>query len=216
MNNLSLVSNAPVAAQAKSVSKMSKALASTGKVLSKAALPLAVAAEAYSIYKAQDKTKAIVQSGTGIAGSIGGAKLGAAIGTAIAPGIGTAVGGVLGGLVGYAAGRWLGGKGVDAVRNSSTARAHHVANQNNTAYLSKAKQEMAMHINRAAHNFTLLTQYAGMASGKIAGASFELSNNIKKPLIIFALNDVYRSSLWMDGFTKRHSDSWATCHISSQ
>ncbi|MED0688170.1 phage tail tape measure protein [Anoxybacillus ayderensis] len=177
-NNLSLVSNAPVAAQAKSVGKMSKALATTGKVLSKAALPLTVAAEAYSIYKAQDKTKAIVQSGTGIAGSIGGAKLGAAIGTAIAPGIGTAVGGVLGGLVGYAAGRWLGGKGVDAVRNSSTARAHHVANQNNTAYLSKATQEMAMHINRASHNFSLLTQYAGMASGKIAGASFELSNNL--------------------------------------
>ncbi|WP_163150953.1 phage tail tape measure protein [Anoxybacillus sp. MB8] len=198
-NNLSLVSNAPVAARAKSVGKMSKALATTGKVLSKAALPLTVAAEAYSIYKAQDKTKAIVQSGTGIAGSIGGAKLGAAIGTAIAPGIGTAVGGVLGGLVGYAAGRWLGGKGVDAVRNSSTARAHHVANQNNTAYLSKATQEMAMHINRASHNFSLLTQYAGMASGKIAGASFELSNNIKKASNNFSLLTMYTGQAcgWM-------------------
>lgn len=177
------------------VGKASKVLGTAGKVLNRAALPLTVAAEAYNIYKAKDKMKATVQAGTGIAGGLGGAKLGAAIGTAIAPGIGTAVGGVLGGLVGYAAGRWLGGKGVDAVRSSNTAKAAAQANLNNpninTTAISKATQAMISNINRASRNFSLLTQYSGMASGQLAGASFELSNNIKKASGNFSLLAMY-------------------------
>lgn len=85
-------------------------------VLGKVALPLAVGAELVGIARAQDKVAATAQAAGGLGGSLVGAKLGALAGTAILPGIGTIVGGALGGIGGYIAGRWFGGKAVEAAR----------------------------------------------------------------------------------------------------
>ncbi|MGP7817774.1 phage tail tape measure protein [Niallia sp. 01092] len=104
-------------------------LGKAGKVLSKAALPLTLATEAFSIYKAKDKVKATAESAGGLSASWGGASAGAAIGTAIFPGVGTAIGGLLGGLGGYIAGKWAAGKAVDAVRGSSEQPTSIPANQ---------------------------------------------------------------------------------------
>ncbi len=112
---------AEVVATGSKLSKFGSVASKAVPLLSKAAVPLALASEAYNVYKAEDKTKAVAEAGGGLAGAwaggAGGAKMGAIIGTAIAPGVGTAVGGVLGGLVGgiggYIAGKWAAGKVVD-------------------------------------------------------------------------------------------------------
>jgi TP901 family phage tail tape measure protein len=168
---------------AKSSSKFAKAgevLSKTGKIAGKALLPLSIATEAYSIYKANDKTKATVQAAGGFAGGWGGAKLGAAIGTAIAPGIGTAIGAALGGLGGYVAGKWLAGKATDAVRsnstNANTASSGSTVNVNNNAVNQKINS-LTSAITNAEQNFRLLTMYTGQASGKIVGSIFPLSQN---------------------------------------
>jgi hypothetical protein len=80
------------------------------KVLSRAALPVAIGAEIYDVAHAKNKGAAAAKSAGGLAGGWAGAEIGAAIGTAILPGIGTAIGGALGGIVGYTAGKKLVGK----------------------------------------------------------------------------------------------------------
>lgn len=120
------------AAAGKAGATASKALPGLGKVAKvagRAAIPVMVAAEAYDIYKAEDKATAAAKSIGGIGAGLAGAKLGAVIGTAILPGIGTAVGGALGGLGGYLAGKWgigkvMGeGKGPAALDSSTTEAA---------------------------------------------------------------------------------------------
>lgn len=84
-----------------------------GTVVSKAAMPLAIATEAYDVMKAEDKVSATAKAAGGLGGGWAGAQLGAAIGTAILPGIGTMVGGAIGGIGGYLTGKWATGKIVD-------------------------------------------------------------------------------------------------------
>jgi len=94
-------------------SKVMPAFNKVAKVAGKAALPLAIAGEAYDVSKAKDKPAAIIKSAGGLGGGWAGAQIGAAIGTAILPGIGTAIGGALGGIGGYLAGKWAASKMVE-------------------------------------------------------------------------------------------------------
>jgi TP901 family phage tail tape measure protein len=152
-----------------------------GKVAGKAALPLTLAAEAYTIYKSKDKVKATAQAAGGLAGGWGGAKLGAAIGTAIAPGIGTAIGGLIGGIGGYFAGKWMAGKATDAVRASSSRSASASTTEGNSNINTNAVNQrinsLTSTIALAEQNFRVLTMYVGQASGKIVGAIFPLSQS---------------------------------------
>lgn len=146
-------------------------LGKVGKVAGKAALPVSIALEGYNIYKAQDKTKATVQAAGGIGGGWAGAAAGAAIGTAIAPVIGTAIGGLIGGIGGYVAGKWGGGKVVDAARsNSAAAQPVPSGSAIDTTAANNATQALVSNIQLASNNFTLLTMYSGQASGWIAGS----------------------------------------------
>lgn len=183
-------------------SKSLNLLGKSTKLLSKAALPITVLAEGINIATSKDKAKATVQAGTGIAGSLGGAKLGAVIGTAIAPGIGTAIGGALGGIGGYISGRWLGGKGTDAVRNSAAAQPTQSSSSSiNGTNINAAGQSLAANMMRASNNFALLTMYSGMASGQVAGPSLQLSNNINRAAHNFSVLTMYSgdSSAWLVG-----------------
>ncbi|SHN77223.1 phage tail tape measure protein [Desulfitobacterium chlororespirans] len=111
---------APRAAQtAGKVASLTSKLGGVGKVLGKAAVPIAAVTTVIDVIRSDDKARAAASGAGGLAAGAGGAKVGAAIGTAIAPGIGTAIGGVLGGIVGYAGGKWLGGKAVDTARQSA-------------------------------------------------------------------------------------------------
>jgi TP901 family phage tail tape measure protein len=153
-----------------------------GKVAGKAALPLTLAAEAYTVYKSKDKVKATAQAAGGLAGGWGGAKLGAAIGTAIAPGIGTAIGGLIGGIGGYFAGKWLAGKATDTVRSASSAKSAststNAGNSNiNSNAVNQRINSLTSTIALAEQNFRVLTMYVGQASGKIVGAIFPLSQS---------------------------------------
>lgn len=167
---------------AKAGQVLSKTWKFAGKVAGKAALPLSLAAEAYGVYKAKDKTKATVQAAGGLAGGWGGAKLGAALGTAIAPGIGTAIGGIIGSIGGYFAGKWMAGKATDAVRAASSSRSASTSttagNSNvNSNAVNQRINSLTSTIALAEQNFRLLTMYVGQASGKIVGAIFPLSQN---------------------------------------
>lgn len=167
----------------KAAGKAASKLATAGKVLGKAALPLTVAAEAYNIAKSNDKTKATAQAAGGIAGGLAGAKMGAVIGTAIAPGIGTAIGGFLGGLGGYIAGKWTAGKATDAARAASQTQAGPTAPGEpgalNTAAVNQQMAALVGQIQIATGNFSGLTMYAGQASGQLVGAIFPLVSNIR-------------------------------------
>lgn len=193
---------------AKSSGKLSKAgelLTKAGKFAGKLALPLGIATEAFSIFKAKDKTKATTQAAGGLAGGWGGAKLGAAIGTAIAPGIGTAIGAALGGLGGYAAGKWISGKATDAIRasgssgsaTSSTTQAQSV----NTNAINQRINSLASTIALTEQNFRLLTMYVGQASGKIVGAIFPISQNAQNVAHNMSLLTMYtgQASGWIVG-----------------
>ena len=93
--------------------KRTRVLSKTSKVIGKAAVPVAVAAEGYNVYteyKAGGKkaaAKQAVRSTGALAGAWAGAKGGAAAGAAIGsvfPGAGTAIGGAIGGIIGGVAG----------------------------------------------------------------------------------------------------------------
>jgi TP901 family phage tail tape measure protein len=167
---------------AKAGQVLSKTWKFVGKVAGKAALPLTLAAEAYTVYKSKDKVKATAQAAGGLAGGWGGAKLGAAIGTAIAPGIGTAIGGLIGGIGGYFAGKWLAGKATDTVRSASSAKSAststNAGNSNiNSNAVNQRINSLTSTIALAEQNFRVLTMYVGQASGKIVGAIFPLSQS---------------------------------------
>lgn len=172
-------------AAAKATGKAASKLATAGKVLSKAALPLTIAAEGYNIYKSNDKTKATVQAAGGIAGGLAGAKLGAMIGTAIAPGIGTAIGSLVFGLGGYIAGKWTSGKATDAARVSQSKQQAAQAGQPgqpgavNAAAVNQQISALVVQMQTTIHNFRVLTMYTGQASGQLVGAFFPLVSNIK-------------------------------------
>ncbi|MFC0297113.1 phage tail tape measure protein [Geobacillus jurassicus] len=169
---------------AKSSGKLARAgeaLSKAGKVAGKLALPISLATEAYSIYKAEDKTKAAVQAAGGLAGGWAGAKIGAALGTAIAPGIGTAIGGVIGSISGYLLGKFAAGQATDAARAAaqSPGPASTTSSQS-TADASGINQQAASLIAamaQAEQNFRLLTMYVGQATGRIVGAIFPLAQN---------------------------------------
>ncbi|MBY9080993.1 phage tail tape measure protein [Paenibacillus sp. HN-1] len=91
------------------------------KIAAKAAVPLMVAADAYSIANAEpgrDRAEKIGSSAGGWAGAWAGATAGGAIGSVI-PGPGTVIGGIIGGIGGGFGGSWVGkgsaGKFMDAV-----------------------------------------------------------------------------------------------------
>ena len=128
----------------KTINGGSKVLGTAGKILGRAAVPLAIvgagweAYNAYSDYKSQkneimadrtmsmqDKAQALNDAkkarnaaygsaGGGLAGGLAGAAAGAAIGSAI-PIIGTAIGGLIGGIGGALLGSWGGSKIGEAV-----------------------------------------------------------------------------------------------------
>lgn len=163
----------PAASAASTSSRIFGGLKTAGKILGKAALPIAIISEGIGIAKSQDKTRAAVQAGSGIAGGLGGAKLGAAIGTAIAPGIGTAIGGALGGLAGYFGGKWLGGKATDAVRGGRAAAQPVPQNSNlniDTMAINNNFQALATNTQLVSNNMTILQSYVGQASGWVVGA----------------------------------------------
>jgi hypothetical protein len=93
-------------------SGLSKFLSGAGKVLQKAALPLAIGAGVVNVATAEEGTKgkAVGESAGGILGGMAaGAGTGALLGTMGAGPIGTAVGGILGGIAGAFAGSGIGG-----------------------------------------------------------------------------------------------------------
>lgn len=132
------------ALMSKTINGGSKVLGTAGKILGRAAVPLAIvgagweAYNAYSDYKSQkneimadctmsmqDKAQALNDAkkarnaaygsaGGGLAGGLAGAAAGAAIGSAI-PFIGTAIGGLIGGIGGALLGSWGGSKIGEAV-----------------------------------------------------------------------------------------------------
>lgn len=163
------------------LARAGEALSKAWKVAGKLALPISLATEAYSIYKAKDKTKATVQAAGGLAGGWAGAKIGAALGTAIAPGIGTAIGAVIGSIVGFLLGKFAAGKATDAVRAAaqSPGSASTTSSQS-TADASGINQQAASLIAamaQAEQNFRLLTMYVGQATSRIVGAIFPLAQN---------------------------------------
>jgi phage tail tape-measure protein len=96
-------------------------LSTGGKFLGKAAMPIAIGAEALSVLTAKDKMRAGVTGAAGLGGMWAGAKLGAMGGAmlgsivpVIGTGIGAAVGGILGGAIGYFGTKWAAGKIYDA------------------------------------------------------------------------------------------------------
>ncbi|OKP91330.1 phage tail tape measure protein [Paenibacillus sp. P32E] len=95
-----------------------KALEMPGvKIAAKAAIPLMVAADTYSIATAKpgrDRAEKIGSSAGGWAGAWGGATAGAAIGS-VFPGPGTAIGALIGGIGGGIAGAWGGKKASDKI-----------------------------------------------------------------------------------------------------
>lgn len=169
---------------AKSSGKLARAgeaLSKAGKVAGKLALPISLATEAYSIYKANDKTKATVQAAGGLAGGWAGAKIGAALGTAIAPGIGTAIGGVIGSIGGFLLGKFAAGKATDAVRaaaqppgSASTTSTQPTADTNG---INQRATSLIAAMAQTEQNFRLLTMYIGQATGRIVGAIFPLAQN---------------------------------------
>jgi TP901 family phage tail tape measure protein len=198
---------------AKQVAKSSGKLAKAGEVLSKtvkiagkALLPLSIATEAYSIYKAKDKTKATVQAAGGFAGAWGGAKIGAALGTALAPGIGTAIGGVIGSIGGFLLGKWASGKVTDAVRSTNTNNTTNTSSSGSTVNLNtnavnQQINSLTAAIATAEQNFRLLTMYVGQASGKIVGAIFPLSQSAQATSHNMTLLTMYtgQASGWIVG-----------------
>ncbi|MDX8367785.1 phage tail tape measure protein [Cytobacillus sp. IB215665] len=141
-------------------------------VAKKAVLPVALAAEAYNIFKSKDKAKTAVQAGSGIAGGIGGAKAGAALGTALAPGIGSIIGGIVGGLGGYVGGKFFGGKAVDKTRQASqaapTSSSNAVAALPDTKALEGSFKDIKTNADKVKDNLELLTMWTGQASGWLA------------------------------------------------
>ncbi|MED3732555.1 phage tail tape measure protein [Geobacillus stearothermophilus] len=163
------------------LARAGKALSKAGKVAGKLALPISLATEAYSIYKAKDKTKATVQAAGGLAGGWAGAKIGAALGTAIAPGIGTAIGGVIGSIGGFLLGKFAAGKATDAVRaaaqppgSASTTSTQPTADANG---INQRATSLIAAMVQTEQNFRLLTMYIGQATGRIVGAIFPLAQN---------------------------------------
>lgn len=155
-------------------------LGKSGKFLGKAALPLTVLTEGYNIYKSNDKTKATVQAGGGIAGGLAGAKLGAMGGAAlgsIIPGLGTAIGAaigsVVGGVGGYFGGKWLAGKGTDAVRNRAAA-------QSAPSDATASTQIINTNVQQATKNLSLLAMYSGQASGWVVGSFTGIKSSADK------------------------------------
>lgn len=190
MSALEVAADVPAAQQKKAVasvpvnraatgSKLTSVLGKSGKiggtlskasgVLGKAVLPLAAAGTVLEIIRSEDKTKATISGTSGLLGTVGGAKIGATIGTAIAPGIGTAVGTALGSIIGWASGKFLGGKAVDAARQSSqpnTAVAQStMINQTGWEQSFKEIKTSAELVKR---NLDLLGNYAGQACGWLA------------------------------------------------
>jgi len=157
-------------------SAMSTAFKGSKTVLKKAAFPLMLGAEAYDIYKSNDKKKSVVESGGGLIGAAGGAKAGAVIGTMIAPGIGTVVGAFLGGLGGYSAGKFAAGKAVDASRVSAQPAPQATAQQNapavasTPAALDQPTAALKSALEKNVHNFNTLAMYSGQASGLVVGS----------------------------------------------
>ncbi|WP_458412780.1 phage tail tape measure protein [Schinkia sp. CFF1] len=150
-------------------------LPKAGKVLGiagKAALPLSIATELFNIFSAQDKTKATIQAGAGIAGGIGGAKVGALAGSFFGP-VGTVLGGLIGGVGGYLGGRWLGGKGTDAVRNRAAAQQAPLEAPGPT-------QAINTNIQLATKNLSLLAMYSGQASGWVVGSFTGIKSSADK------------------------------------
>lgn len=97
-----------------------------GKLLSKAALPLTLASEGFSLYQTftdpaateKDKKKAVGGAAFGLGGASAGAAAGAAIGSFV-PVLGTAVGGLVGGGLGYMAGTDFGKEVADFFTNET-------------------------------------------------------------------------------------------------
>lgn len=158
-------------------------LGKSGNVLGKAALPLTLLTSAYQVYKSNDKKKAIVQEGSGIAGGLAGAKGGAMLGAAvgsIVPGLGTAIGAVIGtavgGIGGYFGGKWLGGKAVDKARQASTpapqtsdrASATTASLNQSSAKLIDSFNGIKTSADKVKSNLDLLTMYTGRANGWLA------------------------------------------------
>lgn len=164
------ISTKTIAETGAGLSKLNKALPTLGKAVSKAALPLTVATEAYGVYKAKDKVTATAGSIGGLGGSLAGAKLGAMLGTAIMPGIGTVIGGALGGIGGYFGGRLIGEKAVELAKGPSTATK---SSTEMNGYLNREVYEPFRNtVNRAESwgrnliiNFTRGRDSAGMSMG---------------------------------------------------
>lgn len=104
-------------------------LAKAGRLLGRAAMPLAVgvavldagSALANDKLSKVEKAGAVAGAGGALAGGLAGAKLGALVGTAIFPGVGTVIGSAIGGVGGALAGQWLGKKAVDVTTGGKPA-----------------------------------------------------------------------------------------------
>lgn len=104
--------------------RLGRALRGGGKLLGRAALPLAVGLGAVDLIGAarSGNAEAVGRSGGGLTGALGGAAAGAALGS-IVPVIGTTIGGILGGVIGGLGGEFLGGKIGQAVSGAPAADA---------------------------------------------------------------------------------------------
>lgn len=196
---------------AQATSKAAGKLATAGKVLGKAALPLTVASEAYNIAKSDDKTKATVQAAGGLAGGWAGAKAGAAIGTAIAPGIGTAIGGFLGGIGGYIAGKFMAGKATDAARSAqaqaasqpkpppTTSQPGQTPGAPNTTAVQQQMTALAASVQSTTTTINTFNAWVGSTSGKLNAVFTPLMTTVQATNQSFStLNtSVTQASSWV-------------------
>lgn len=108
--------------------RLGRALRGGGKLLGRAALPLAVGLGAVDLIGAarSGNAEAVGRSGGGLAGALGGAAAGAALGS-IVPIIGTTIGGILGGVIGGLGGEFFGGKIGQAVSGAPETNAASTA-----------------------------------------------------------------------------------------
>jgi len=135
-----------VKAGAQNMDKAKGVLRTTGRLLSKAAIPLTIAMSVFDVYSNEtdenldrtEKNIAHTKTASGLGGALGGAAAGAAIGSVV-PIVGTIIGGIIGGGLGY----FLGGEIGETVAEEISSKTDTGNVSGNTTLSDEDKQLLA-------------------------------------------------------------------------
>lgn len=119
-------------------------------------------------------TEGIMTVGSGMLGSLVGAKLGAALGTMIFPGIGTIAGGIIGSLLGGMGGEWLGRQLADLIKKNA---AYKKVNSDESKLQKYLRQTIGANSIRSAEYFGNISSAPHVSLlRKLGSISFEKSD----------------------------------------